>query len=232
MSTMTLHLTDIVAGHSAEHEKICATASEVAFQPYRDGLKRVLDFTVSVLSAVVWLPVVLVMAVIVALDGHAPFYSQRRVGRDGRIFRMIKMRTMVPNADARLSRYLEENPEAKAEWDATQKLKNDPRITPIGRFLRKTSLDELPQVINVLFGDMAIVGPRPFMENQKGLYPGLGYYRVRPGITGLWQVSERNGSAFAYRAVLDDEYERTLSFGGDMSILKRTVRAVINCTGY
>lgn len=195
-------------------------------------MKRALDLTLTLVSAVVWLPVVAILALAAASDGRSPFYTQRRVGRDGRIFRIVKLRTMVPNADERLEEYLRENPEAKAEWDATQKLKHDPRITTVGHILRVTSMDELPQLFNVVAGDMSLVGPRPFMENQKSMYPGLGYYRVRPGITGLWQVSDRNDSAFAYRAVLDDEYERTLSFKNDVRILKRTVGAVVSCTGY
>ena len=195
-------------------------------------MKRALDLALTLGTAIVWLPVVAILALAASTDGRSPFYTQRRVGRDGRIFRIVKLRTMVPNADARLEEYLSKNPEAKAEWDATQKLKHDPRITKIGQILRVTSMDELPQLFNVVTGDMSLVGPRPFMENQKAMYPGLGYYRVRPGITGLWQVSDRNDSAFAYRAVLDDEYERTLSFSNDVQILKRTVGAVVSCTGY
>jgi len=231
VSTMTLHLTDIAESVRSTHGSANTNSPSRALL-YRDGCKRLFDLSVTLLTAMIWLPLVAVLAALVALDGHKPFYSQRRVGRDGRIFRMVKLRTMVADADQALVRYLEENAEARAEWDATQKLKNDPRITPIGRILRITSMDELPQLLNVLLGDMSIVGPRPFMESQKGLYPGLGYYRVRPGITGLWQVSDRNDSAFAYRAVLDDEYERTLSFPTDMSILKRTVGAVLSCSGY
>jgi len=191
-----------------------------------------MDVAVTAFAAFVWLPLIGILAAIVALDGHSPFYTQKRVGRDGRTFRIIKLRTMVADADAALERHLASDPAAREEWDRTQKLKSDPRITRIGAILRASSADELPQLLNVLWGDMSLVGPRPFMENQKALYPGLGYYRVRPGITGLWQVSERNDSAFAYRAVLDDEYERTLSFKGDIAILRRTVGAVLSCTGY
>jgi len=228
---MTLHLTDIAESVGTAHAPANAN-SVLRVRPYRDGFKRLFDVSVTLAAAVVWLPLVAVLAILVALDGHSPFYTQRRVGRDGRMFRILKLRTMVADADSALARHLEENAEARAEWDATQKLKSDPRITRIGRILRMTSMDELPQLLNVLRGDMSIVGPRPFMENQKALYPGLGYYRVRPGITGLWQVSDRNDSAFAYRAVLDDEYERSLSFATDMSILRRTVGAVLACTGY
>ncbi len=229
---MTLHVSDIAEHVSAPAHTIERKSSAQKVRVYRDGLKRAFDLTASLVTAVVWLPVILVLAALVSTDGRSPFYTQRRVGRDGRVFRIVKLRTMVPDADAALSKYLDENPDAKAEWNATQKLKNDPRITKVGQVLRVTSMDELPQLLNVLVGDMSLVGPRPFMENQKGLYPGLGYYRVRPGITGLWQVSDRNDSAFAYRAVLDDEYERTLSLGTDLNILKKTVRAVMSCTGY
>ncbi|MDJ1008250.1 MAG: sugar transferase [Paracoccaceae bacterium] len=229
---MTLHLTDVAESVSAAPAVLDTPRSRGVGSLYRDGFKRLFDLSVTAVASLIWLPVIAVLAFLVALDGHSPFYTQRRVGRDGRVFRMIKLRSMVADADAELARHLAAHPEAQAEWDATQKLKNDPRITRIGQMLRATSMDELPQLINVLRGDMSLVGPRPFMENQRGLYPGLGYYRVRPGITGLWQVSERNDSAFAYRAVLDDEYERTLSFKTDVSILQRTVGAVISCTGY
>lgn len=229
---MTLQVTDISDDLSTPVSQHKDTSDRTSAQPYRNGFKRVFDLTVTLAAAIVWLPVVAVLALAAATDGRSPFYTQRRVGRDGRIFRIVKLRTMMPNADLRLEEYLAKNPDAKAEWDATQKLKNDPRITKVGHLLRVTSMDELPQLFNVLAGDMSLVGPRPFMENQKDLYPGLGYYRVRPGITGLWQVSDRNDSAFAYRAVLDDEYERSLSLTNDVRILKRTVGAVVSCTGY
>ncbi|MEM9710071.1 MAG: sugar transferase [Pseudomonadota bacterium] len=201
-------------------------------QIYRSVGKRFFDLVVTSAAAIVWLPVIVLLATLVSLDGHNPFYIQRRVGRDGRVFRMIKLRSMVADAEAKLARYLAANPEAKREWDQNQKLRHDPRITRLGQLLRASSMDELPQMINVLKGDMSLVGPRPFMECQKSLYSGLGYFRVRPGITGLWQVSDRNHSEFAYRAVLDDEYERNVSFRTDVTILKRTVRAVLACTGY
>jgi len=202
------------------------------FAVYRDALKYGLDVTIVLGAAVVVLPVVLLMALFVSRDGHSPFYSQTRIGKNGRIFRMWKMRTMVPNAKKQLDSYLATNPAAKAEWDSTQKLKNDPRITPIGRILRKTSLDELPQLWNVLVGDMSIVGPRPMMEDQKDLYPGQAYYRMRPGITGLWQISDRNECSFAGRAKFDDMYERDLTLLSDVTILLRTVGVVLRGTGY
>jgi lipopolysaccharide/colanic/teichoic acid biosynthesis glycosyltransferase len=139
---------------------------------------------------------------------------------------------MVPGADALLEYHLRKNPEARREWDETQKLKNDPRITRIGAFLRKSSLDELPQLWNVLRGEMSLVGPRPMMVDQRTLYPGTAYFDLRPGITGLWQISERNETSFAERAVFDNRYLASLSLSLDVSILLRTVSVVLRGTGY
>jgi lipopolysaccharide/colanic/teichoic acid biosynthesis glycosyltransferase len=139
---------------------------------------------------------------------------------------------MVPDAEAVLERYLAQNPEARAEWDRHQKLKNDPRITPLGRFLRRSSLDELPQLWNVLRGDMSIVGPRPMMCNQRALYPGTEYYVMRPGITGYWQTSARNESSFHERAGFDQAYYRSLSFATDLAIIWRTFSVVLRGTGH
>lgn len=203
-----------------------------AFRPYNDLFKRVFDIFLVILAAPIALLVVLVMAALVARDGASPFFSQRRVGRNGKVFNLLKIRTMVPDAQGRLAAYLDANPAARREWDSTQKLKDDIRITPVGAFLRKSSLDELPQLWNVLRGDMSIVGPRPMMEDQQRLYPGSAYYALRPGITGSWQVSDRNRSTFAARAKFDADYYHTLSFRTDLSILARTVSVVLRCTGY
>ena len=199
---------------------------------YRNYLKRLFDIAAILMASVIVLPVILLGALLVALDGHAPFYTSERVGRNGRIFKMLKLRTMVPDADRLLKDYLAENPAAREEWERTQKLKNDPRTTRIGKILRKISLDELPQLWNVLKGDMSLVGPRPMMPQQRLLYPGLAYYAVRPGITGLWQVSERNETEFAARADFDREYDETLSFVTDLRILAKTVLVVLRGTGY
>lgn len=199
---------------------------------YRRYLKRVLDILVVVLAAPFVLPVVLVLAALSALDGAGAFYVQDRVGQDGRTFRFWKLRTMVPDADRRLAEYLAENPIARIEWDETQKLKNDPRITPVGAFMRKTSLDELPQLWNVLKGDMSLVGPRPMMPQQRALYPGPVYHRVRPGLTGFWQISDRNMSSFASRSRFDARYAERMSFPTDMLVILMTVRSVLRGTGY
>lgn len=198
---------------------------------YRRRLKRVFDILFTIALSPVLVSVVLVLALAVMLDGHAPFYRQRRVGRDGRSFFMWKLRSMEPNADRVLDAYLASNPDAAREWDRTQKLKQDPRITPIGCLLRRASLDELPQFWNVLRGDMSLVGPRPMMPDQQKMYPGHAYFRMRPGITGPWQVEARNSISFSRRADYDDRYEREMGFWGDVRLLAATVGVVLTCKG-
>jgi len=200
--------------------------------PYRSFFKRGFDVLLVFLAAPLWLPLVLLGAVLVMLDGHSPFYTQERVGRNGRTFHIWKLRSMVPNAEACLESYLAANPEARIEWGRTQKLLNDPRVTVVGRILRKTSLDELPQFFNVLRGDMSVVGPRPIMVSQKPIYFGRHYYYMRPGVTGLWQVTDRNECSFAERVHFDDSYYRTMSFWTDSAILVRTLGVVLRGTGY
>lgn len=199
---------------------------------YERGFKRILDVTAVLMSAVFVVPLIAIMALLVARDGHSPFYTQKRVGRHGKVFRIIKMRTMVYNAETLLEEHLQKNPNLREEWDATQKLKTDIRITPIGRILRKTSMDELPQLFNVLTGSMSLVGPRPMMPSQQNIYPGSSYYRLRPGITGFWQISDRNDCDFADRAKYDTAYANALSFKTDMNVLWRTVAVVLRGTGY
>lgn len=200
--------------------------------PYELGLKRIFDILCVLLAAPFILPLIGVLALMVARDGSTPFYRQKRVGRGGQIYQIWKLRTMVADADALLSDYLANNPEAAAEWALTQKLKQDPRITSIGHALRKSSLDELPQLWNVLIGDMSLVGPRPMMPEQQDMYPGRAYYSQRPGITGTWQVSKRNESTFADRARFDTDYAADISFVNDIKLLLATVRVVLKGTGY
>ena len=200
---------------------------------YRNGLKRGLDVALVLLAVPFVLTVVLVIALLVFLqDGHVPFYRSARIGRHGREFRMLKLRTMVHDAEARLAACLASDPDAAAEWLATQKLKVDPRITGFGGFLRKSSLDELPQLWNVLTGDMALVGPRPMMPDQRRIYPGEAYFALRPGVSGPWQVSDRNNSTFAQRADFDLDYHRTLSFPNDVRLILMTLIVVLRGTGY
>lgn len=199
--------------------------------PYRNGIKRIVDISLVLLAAPFLLPLMGLFAVLVMLDGGAPFYVQERVGRNGRIFRMWKLRTMAPDAEARLEQLLEADPEMRAEWEHSQKLRHDPRITGVGHMLRKSSIDELPQLWNVLRGDMSLVGPRPMMPDQQELYPGRSYYTMRPGVTGLWQVSERNLCSFADRARFDAEYDHRLSLLTDLRVMVETVWVVLRGTG-
>jgi len=223
-----LHTTEIYGDRIVTDDLLANTRKGI----YRNGLKRALDITLVLVGGVVLLPVILILALLVTRDGHAPFYWSERVGRNGRIFRMMKLRTMVIDADARLASYLAANPEAAEEWKTKQKLKTDPRITTFGRLLRKTSLDELPQLWNVLIGDMSLVGPRPMLPNQQILYPGKAYYALRPGVTGPWQVSERNDCAFSKRADFDRNYYMTLSLTNDLKIIAQTLVVVGRGTGY
>lgn len=228
---MTTHLNDFsVPDRAPSADSIARNAR--SFSLYKTVFKRVFDVSLVILAAPFALPLVLFMALLVARDGSSPFFLQRRVGRNGEIFNLLKIRTMIPDAQSKLDAYLDANPEARAEWDSTQKLKDDVRVTTVGKFLRKSSLDELPQLWNVLRGDMSLVGPRPMMEDQKPLYPGSAYYALRPGITGLWQISDRNDSTFAARAEFDADYFNSLSLKTDLSILARTVSVVLRCTGY
>lgn len=198
---------------------------------YGRGLKRCFDITFILIFLPVYLPLLLVIILLVAIDGGKPLYRQNRLGRGGRVFKMMKIRTMVDGADDLLKLHLESSAEAHQEWSKTQKLKNDPRVTRIGYFLRKSSLDELPQLWNVFKGDMSLVGPRPMMVEQRSMYPGTAYFELRPGITGSWQVSERNSCSFAERAAYDRSYLASLSFSQDMSILLKTVAVVVRGTG-
>lgn len=194
--------------------------------------KRILDILIVLAAApMAWL-LVLVSAFLVMRESRGnPFYFQERIGLNGKVFRIAKIRTMVPDAESVLEKYLDANPDAREEWDQTQKLQNDPRIIPIGRFLRRSSLDELPQLWNVLIGDMSIVGPRPMLVCQRDLYPGQAYYSLRPGITGPWQVSARNGVGFASRAKFDNAYLESVSMGLDLVLLWRTAGVMLRGTG-
>lgn len=196
--------------------------------------KRLLDLSITLLAAPFVVPLVAVFWALIKLDGGPGFYIQPRVGRYGRRFPFIKLRTMVVDSDAALKALCDSDGDAAAEWASMQKLANDPRVTPIGRFLRGTSLDELPQLWNVFRGDMSIVGPRPFMVDQESDYReagGVAYYDLRPGITGLWQVSARNEVTFRDRVKFDTAYRDGLSFASDVKIMVQTVPAVLNATG-
>lgn len=202
---------------------------------YASRGKRALDIALVLFVAPVVFPVLVFITALTLLQGGRPFYSQLRIGRDGRAYRFWKIRTMVRDADRVLADILARDAGLAAEWARNQKLARDPRITRLGALLRKTSLDELPQLWNVLNGTMSLVGPRPFMPEQQALYHGgrtdVAYYHVRPGITGLWQVGRRNAGSFAERAIFDVRYARKITLASDLSIILRTFAVVLRGTG-
>ena len=221
-------------GVGPTHGLSSAASSQTADAPlrlYRNVGKRTLDVAAVIVLAPLVAPLVVLLSFLIALDGGAPLFRQKRLGRDGRVFTILKLRTMVPDAERALRDLIRRDPGAAAEWKERQKLRQDPRVTRLGAFLRRTSLDELPQLWNVLRGDMSLVGPRPMMPDQRSLYPGHAYYTLRPGITGLWQVSERNDNTFASRAGYDEVYAAELSLKLDVATLARTVVVVMRGTG-
>jgi Undecaprenyl-phosphate galactose phosphotransferase WbaP len=196
--------------------------------------KRVFDVVVAALIAILTLPVTAVIALAILIDSRGPvLFGHTRIGRGRRTFRVWKFRTMVVNGDEVLRHHFADNPAAALEWELTHKLKNDPRITRVGRLLRRTSLDELPQLWNVLRGDMSVVGPRPIVEAEIPKYgPAFRLYaQVAPGLTGLWQVSGRNDTSYDRRVELDTEYIRRWTAMLDFKLVLRTVRVVLAGTG-
>ena len=198
--------------------------------------KRAFDAVVASCLLVLVAPLVMVLWVFVRLDGAPGFYGQTRIGRAGAPFTCWKLRSMVPDAEAVLREMCSRDPALAREWADNQKLRDDPRITRIGGLMRKTSLDELPQLWNVVRGEMSLVGPRPFMAEQLAEYmrvPGSeAYFRLRPGVTGPWQVSGRGCSTFVERVSFDSEYSSKRSMRLDLLILWQTVFAVARCDGH
>lgn len=192
--------------------------------------RRVVETVLAVTGILVASPVLLVLAVLIVVSTPGPiWYAQVRVGRGGQLFRCYKLRTMVPNAADILEALLRDDPEARVEYERHCKLKDDPRITPIGKILRKTSLDELPQLVNVIKGDMALVGPRPVVPHELTRYGEAAdlLLSVRPGLTGLWQVSGRNDLSYDERVDLDLEYVRRRSLRLDAGIILRTIQQMV-----
>ena len=198
------------------------------------GTKRTFDVMVATAMLLFALPAMFFIAVIMFSTDRGPIlFSHERIGQNGKRFRCLKFRSMVVDSQEALRRHLEMFPQARAEWEATQKLRDDPRITPLGRFLRVTSLDELPQLINVIKGEMSRVGPRPIVQDEVVRYADQieHYAAVRPGITGLWQVSGRSDVDYEQRVQLDTLYVREWSFIGDLVIMLKTVKVVVLRTG-
>lgn len=200
----------------------------------RHRLKRLMDLALCVSALPALLPICLLLCLLIRLDSRgAPIYRHERIGRDGKPFLLYKFRTMTKDADERLRACLQADPELAREWAETQKLKNDPRLTRMGHFLRKTSLDELPQILNILLGQMTLVGPRPIVENEKlkyGRYFGE-YCEVRPGLTGLWQTSGRNDTTYSQRVAYDHYYINHWSLWLDLWILAKTIPVALSGRG-
>ena len=196
--------------------------------------KRIFDITATVIGGILILPVIAIVAILIYLDSPGPIvFGHKRVGQGGKEFPCYKFRSMVPNAQEALEIYLKENPEAREEWERDFKLKDDPRVTKIGKFLRKTSLDELPQLWNVLIGDMSLVGPRPIVRAEVEKYGEYinDFYLVPPGITGVWQVSGRSDTTYEERVLMDSWYVHNWSVWIDIVYLVKTVFAVIKSKG-
>ncbi|WP_212524276.1 sugar transferase [Actibacterium sp. MT2.3-13A] len=195
-----------------------------------DAAKAVFDRCFSVLALLFFAPFLIVISLVILLgDGGPILFRHKRIGRDGRIFNCLKFRTMANDAEERLKAILDTDPKARAEWDANQKLEDDPRITCIGEFFRKTSLDELPQFWNVLRGEMSVVGPRPIVAEEAHHYGEhfKDYLSVRPGVTGLWQVMGRSRTTYDERVAMDIDYVRNRSFRMDIWIILKTIKVML-----
>ena len=199
-------------------------------------VKRVIDIGGGLIGTITLIPltIIIYIARIVLHENDGPiFYDQLRIGKNGKVFKMYKYRSMVIGADEKLKKYLEENEEARLEYKKYKKLKNDPRITKVGNFIRKTSLDEFPQFINVLKGDMSLVGPRPYLPREK---EDMGEYytyiiKARPGITGYWQISGRSDVTFADRLKMDCNYIDNKNLKTDIKLLGKTILNVVKKEG-
>jgi len=227
---------EIASAHSLEQAAIPASAperrrgrAEVREYPFKRGL----DILLAATLLVGLLPVAIVIAGLIGFAGEPIFFRSQRVGRGGRPFAMYKFRTMETDAERRLENYLANNPQARFDYACRYKLRSDPRVTRLGRFLRQFSLDELPQLINVLRGEMSLVGPRPRLPREiadAGRYNARhfeAYYLCRPGMTGLWQVSGRADADYHTRIRLDAIYVRQMSVLQDLAILARTIPVVL-----
>lgn len=228
-----LPLYGMEANHFFAHEVLLLTMRNNLARRLPQLVKRCFDLVAAALILVVGSPVFLFIAFKVMATGRPVFFGHTRVGQHNKPFKCYKFRTMAPNADKLLADLLATNPEARAEWKRDFKLKDDPRITPIGRFLRKTSLDEIPQVWNVLKGDMSLVGPRPVVTAELERYGNqVEYYlEAKPGITGLWQISGRNDISYDSRVNLDAWYVKNWSLFTDIVILFKTVKVIFRTDG-
>ena len=219
--------------HFMSHDVVLMQPRNNLARTMNRGIKSAFDLAAASAALLLGGFLMIAIGMLVRRDGGPALYAHPRIGLHGRRFRCLKFRTMVRDADRVLEAHLAANPEAAEEWARDRKLREDPRLTPLGRFLRKNSIDELPQLINVLKGEMSLVGPRPIVQSEEAFYgDDLGFYlQVRPGITGLWQVSGRNNVGYARRVALDSWYVRNWSLWHDIAILCGTVPAVLGREG-
>ena len=226
-SSFAIGMVDAIVEHPTAHE----TWHDQGF--YRAWGKRLCDVVVAGLMLLVAAPFLLILMAVVALDGGKPVFAHTRVGRGGQLFKCLKIRSMRHGAEAQLAEILASDPEAAAEWAADAKLTNDPRVTRIGAFLRKSSLDELPQLVNVLRGEMSLVGPRPVTKDELDRYgaASASYLALKPGLTGPWQVDGRNEISYDDRVALDVGYARDHGFLRDFGIIAKTGLSVLKLTG-
>lgn len=207
---------------------------EGALSPIQAKIKRIFDLSIALLGFILVSPIFLIIMVLIRVTTKGSvFFIQERYGMNGQLIKVIKFRTMVENAEEMLEEIIKNNPQLREEYNTYRKLKNDPRITPIGKILRKTSLDELPQLINVIKGDLSIVGPRPMLKDEMERYGKYGkvVLKVYPGITGLWQVSGRNNLPFSERVRLDIYYINNWSFWLDIIIILKTIPVLLHKDG-
>ena len=192
-------------------------------------VKRLMDMVLTLPALIFLAPIFLTIAIAIKLEGGPLLFRQIRIGRNGKRFAMLKFRTMHVDAETRLTQLIANCPDSRAEWQAFQKLRHDPRITRIGHFLRRSSLDELPQLLNILIGDMSLVGQRPILPGQRDTYGRHinGYNRARPGLTGLWQISGRSSLTFIQRASLGSDYINRWSLWLDIKIIALTIPSVL-----
>jgi exopolysaccharide production protein ExoY len=198
-----------------------------------DIWKRTLDLVVAVTVLALFLPLLTLLILAICMDGGQPFFGHRRIGRFGREFRCWKLRTMATDAEQRIAELLSRDEAARQEWARDHKLRKDPRVTPLGRFLRASSLDELPQMVNVIRGEMSLVGPRPIVAAEIPRYGARfrHYTQVLPGVTGLWQISGRNNTTYRRRIAIDTFYSKRRTLSMDLWILAHTLPAVLKSKG-
>ena len=210
-------------------------SERVRLSPTHDAiLTRALDLTVAIAAIAMLLPLLILLVILLKVTSPGPIlFAHPRIGKGGRVFPCYKFRSMVVDSAQVLERHLAHCPEAREEWARDQKLRNDPRVTPIGRLLRRSSLDEVPQIFNVLLGQMSMVGPRPIVFGEVIRYRQyiVDYMAVKPGITGLWQISGRNNTTYRRRVALDTAYARSRNLALDVAIMARTIPAVLSGSG-